>query len=87
MGFWRFSFSTSDIERFSDRYREKKKEELEWQPGKGNFHRVLCLMVHASIQEYLFWKYMIINKICLFHSRLEIISKWVKNKGEKTQES
>ena len=44
-------------------------------------------MVYASIQEYLFWKYMIFNKICLFHSRLEIISKWVKNKGEKTQES
>ncbi|XP_058963494.1 DNA-directed RNA polymerase III subunit RPC7-like isoform X2 [Pocillopora verrucosa] len=31
--FVKAEIKSKDIERFSDRYREKKKEELEWQPG------------------------------------------------------
>lgn len=31
--FFSFSFCLVDIERFSDRYREKQTEGLEWQPG------------------------------------------------------
>lgn len=89
MFFFSFSFCLVDIERFSDRYREKQTEGLEWQPGniisivlniclQINVHRtyitcMLKMLCYESVRSCR--QHAAFSYFYFLYCRLEIISK------------